>query len=133
MGSWRKRKKEVDVRTEETNEQYGMKEIIESATVTGVSGKVNADCHYRTLADGRIRVCKNPQQDVHGESLRNAHLMRRVMGQARDEYNDPDRRSAWEREYAEALRHGKTRVKVLWNYITQQIYRRESAANDEKQ
>lgn len=123
MGSWRKRKREVTARTAEINEKYGMDVAIESKTLTAVSGKLDDEFHYRTLQDGSIRVCKNPCQTVHGESLSNAHKMRDVMRQAREEYHDSAKRAEWEREYEEALVRGETRARVLWNFICQQIYK----------
>ena len=124
--SWRKRKKEVETRTAETNEKYKIADLIENQLVVGVSGKVDEKTHYRTLKDGRIRACKNPKQNVHGESLRNAHKMRDVMAKAQEEYRDEVKRREWERKFKAAVEKGETQAKVLWNYICQQIYREMS-------
>jgi|GEM_PF-2078680 len=124
MGSWRKRKKEVDNRTEEVNKKYGIGELIEDETLREVSGKVDKEVHYRTLRNGQIRACKNPKQEMKGASLRNAHKMRDVMAQAREEYRDEKKRELWQKRYEKAVAEGRTETKVLWNYICQQVYRK---------
>ncbi|MBQ8100500.1 MAG: hypothetical protein IJ169_04345 [Paludibacteraceae bacterium] len=119
---WRQRKKETDRRTVRVLHRTGYAQELaqNGGIVSGLSGKITADYHCR-MRNGRIRVCKNPDQDVHGESLRTAHRMREVVRRASAEYRDADKRPQWEDRYRQAKASGETKVHRLWEYVCEVI------------